>query len=269
MSKPEIHAPRRPASIVLAAVGVLALVLMLLYSVNPLTRAARDYAGDVAASSAAIYVTLRALNAVLSAAQEVEVGGALVVSGTVQPLKVLEPIDDTIERIAGLVFFVMVATGVLSVALGPVGGVGWGLVALACALSLWPAGRRRVPALGPRLGLYGALLGLALPLAFVLSGLAADAMTRSVWDENRAVIDEITGQVEIEAEDAVEEKGWFDLFPGDLDHYRVIAGNIMSRADILIASYLAILSVFVFKLLVLPALLMGGLYLGMRALARV
>ena len=244
-----------------------ALGLVLGAAVNPLTRAARDQAAGIAGASAAVYVTLRALNAVLSTAQEVEIGGALVVSGNVQPLKLLEPVDDTIERIAGLVFFVMLATGVLSVALGPVGGLGWALVALACLAALLP-GRARRPVLARQLGIYGAVLALAVPLAFVLAGLAADRLTARVWAENSAIIEEITGQVEPGAETAAEPEGWFRLFPDDLEHYRAIAGNIMGRADELIASYLALLSVFIFKLAVLPALVLGGLWLVLRALLR-
>lgn len=250
----------------LAGLAVVALLLALIYPANPLTRAAKDYAASVAAASAGVYVTLRSLNAVLSTAQEIEVGGSLVVSGTVQPLKMLEPVDDTIERIAGLVFFAMVATGVLAVALGPVGGIGWALVALACALALWPGRGPGARRLARQLGGYGALLGLALPLAFVLSDLGADRMTRAVWAENRAVIEEISGAVETPAE--TEPEGWFTLIPDDLEHYRSIAGNILTRADELIASYLAILAVFVFKLVLLPALLLGGLVLVLRALAR-
>lgn len=260
---PAKRLPRRPALALLAAFALLA---ALFHTANPLTRAARDYAGTVAASSAAIYVTLRSLNAVLSVAQEIEVGGSLVVSGTVQPLKVLEPIDDTIERIAGLVFFVMVATGVLAVALGPVGGVGWAMVALACVLAALP-GRWQRPVLGRRLGVYGAVLGLAVPLAFVLTGAMADRMTHTVWLENKAVIDEITGHVQPDAA-IPEDSGWFSLIPDDLAHYQVVAGRLVTRADDLIASYIAVLSVFVFKLLVLPALLLGGLYLGLSALVR-
>ena len=58
----------------------------------------------------------------------------------VQPLKALEPIDDTIERISDLVFSVMVVTGILAVAMGPVSATGSALIALA-ALA-WVAGRR-------------------------------------------------------------------------------------------------------------------------------
>ena len=116
--------------------AVLALVGMLAYSANPLTQRAQAFAEQTATASAATYLSLRVVNAFLSTAQEIELGGTLVVSGTTQPLKWLEPVDDTIERIAGVVFGVMVATGVLAVALGPVGAGRW-------CCSRWPSGRCR------------------------------------------------------------------------------------------------------------------------------
>ncbi len=133
------------------------------YESNPLTGQAHSYAQEVAKTSAATYVSLRTLNAFLSFAQEVEVSGnAIFVEGTARPLKGLEPIDDTVERIAGAVFAIMVATGVLSVALGPVSGTGWALVGLAALLWLLFPGR--LGGVPRRLGVYGGLLGLALPL---------------------------------------------------------------------------------------------------------
>ena len=54
----------------------------------------------------------------------------------------------------------------------------------------------------------------------------------------------------------------------DLDDYRVLAGNIYDRADALIGSYIAVLAVFLFKIVVLPAVLLGGLFLIARFFAR-
>ena len=87
----------------LAFFCVLALTAALLRD-NPVVSAAQGYAADVATTAAASYVTLRTLNAFLSTAQEIEVGLSFIASGSARPLKVLEPIDDTVERIAGLVF---------------------------------------------------------------------------------------------------------------------------------------------------------------------
>lgn len=122
--------------VLIVAAGLLLVAALL--PQTPLSKSAARYAGGVATASAGTYVTLRTLNAFLSTAQEIEVGGAFVVSGTAQPLKVLEPIDDTVERIASVVFALMVVSGVLSVAMGPVSAVG--LAMMAGALVLWAAG---------------------------------------------------------------------------------------------------------------------------------
>lgn len=261
--------PSRTPVVVLAVIMIVAAVFALSSSANPLGRAAQRYAGQVAAASAGVYITLRSVNAFLSAAQEVEVGGSLVVSGSVQPLKTLEPIDDTIERIAGVVFAMMVITGGLSVAMGPIGAVGAAMIALAMGLWIFDrlAGRRDViVVLARRLGWYGGFLALAVPLAFLISGLIADRMTQQVWQENDAVIAEITAPI---AEDPtapeLQNRLWQAL--DDLDDYRILAGNIYDRADDLIGSYIAILGVFLFKLLLLPAAIMGGFYLIARFFA--
>lgn len=239
---------------------VLAAALLLAAAVlpqTPLSAGAARHARAVATASAGTYVTLRTLNAFLSTAQEIEVGGGFVVSGTVQPLKVLEPIDDTVERIASVVFALMLVSGVLSVAMGPVGAVGMAM--MAGALVLWAIAPQR--ALGRRLAVYGAFLGLALPLSFLLSGLLAEHMTADVWAENSAVIARITQGVEPPA--AGDEAGWWNRMQaslGGIERYQTLAANIFDQADDMIASYIAILGVFIFRLFVLPLLLAGGFF---------
>lgn len=255
--------------IAIAAVA-LSLSATVFYKANPITSGAQRYAVSVASASAGIYITLRTLNAVLSTAQEVEVGGTLVVSGTVQPLKMLEPIDDTIERIASFVFFVMVVTGVIAVAMTPVGAIGFAMVTLSLLISVVQerTGRFQTAGLASALGWYGAFLGLALPLAFASSALVADHLTDDVWARNKLVIDEITAHVEPgAAKTEGEAGGWFWGLPDaveEVDRYKELAQNIYDRADDLIASYLEILAVFVFKIIFLPALLVGALYFVLR-----
>ena len=270
MRRPEPPVRRTPLPVLLIVL-VVALAGVVFHAGNPISDRARAYATDVAVASAGVYITLRTVNAFLSSAQEVEVSGSVVfASGTVQPLKTLEPIDDTIERIAGVVFAMMVVTGVLSVAMGPVGAVGAGMIALAAGL--WIAdrliGRRDVVVqLARRLGWYGAFLALAVPLAFVLSALLADRLTQDVWERNDAVIREITAPIADDAEtDAVSNRFWEAM--EDLDNYRMLAGNIYDRADDLIGSYIAVLAVFLFKILLLPALLMGGFFVAARFFAQ-
>jgi len=246
-----------------AGLALLALLAALAYDRNPLTRAAQAHAETVAAVSAATYVSLRALNAFLSTAQEIELGGALIVQGTAQPLKGLEPIDDTIERIAGLIFALMAVSGILAVAMGPVGGIGWAMAALAALLWLLPPAR--LPgsrALARRMASYGLFLGPALPLAFVLATVFADAMTERTYARHNTIIAELTSEItprDVTVEDSI----WRDI-----DRYRTMAGTLYQRADTLIASYLALLAVFVFRIFVFPLVLMGLLLMIVRHFAR-
>jgi hypothetical protein len=260
----------------LVAAAILALAAALLTPANPLTQGAQSYARGVAAASGGVYLTLRSLNAFLSTAQEVEVGGALVVQGSAQPFKVLEPVDDTVERIAQVVFFVMVLTGVLAVAMGPVTGVGLAMTAVALGLAALTRAREApvLSALARRLGWYGAFLGLAVPLAFVLSALTADRMTEAVWAEHSAIVAEITAEVEGAPEGLAEDvsaHGMMSALQGardDLDRYRRLAGGLYARADDLVTSLVALLAVFVFKILILPALILGAFFVTARTLAR-
>lgn len=231
---------------------------------NPLTIRAQVYAQSIATTAAATYVTLRTLNAFLSTAQELEVGLGFIASGSAQPLKVLEPIDDTIERIAGLVFGVMVATGILAVALGPVSAVGFAMLAL--ALLLWLITARRSRGLPRRLAWYGGFLGLALPLALVASSGLAERMTDTTYRANLAVIADITAKLDAEQIDG--QAGGFDLSITRIDEYRQLAINVWNRADELINSLVTILAVYVFRIFILPLLLMGGLFVIARHFAR-
>lgn len=243
--------------LVLALLCVVALGAALLRN-NPLVTTAQDYAEEVAATAAATYVTLRTLNAFLSTAQEIEVGLSFIASGSAQPLKVLEPIDDTVERIAGLVFGVMVVTGVIAVALGPVSAIGLALMAVALALwSISGGGHAGVPR---RLAWYGGFLGLALPLALVAAEPFAQSLTEGIYLRNMAVIEEITARVGGSAALGEEEPG--------LSEYRQLANNLWTRADDLIGALLAVLGVHVFRIFLLPLMLVGGLFVIARHYAR-
>jgi len=263
---------RRVPLIWLVLIAALSLGAAVLYETNPLTNAAERYASSVATASAATYVGLRTLNAVLSTAQEFEVeGSALIVSASAQPLKLLEPVDDTIERIADVVFLLMLTTGILAVAMGPMGAVGAGMIAVATLL--WIADRLLGPrdvlsAFSKRLIWYGGFFLLALPLSFVLSAQLADWLTDAALVQHQEVIAEITASVG--APMPGQSSDWWDKMrdlQAQADRYQELAQNIWSRADELIGSYLGLLSVLVFRIFMLPALLLGGFFLLVRFFA--
>ncbi|SPJ25351.1 hypothetical protein [Palleronia abyssalis] len=255
---------------VVGALCLLALAgLAFFASVNhrdlPQSARAAEYARGISVSASATYVTLRTLNAFLSSAQEIEVGVSLIGSGSAQPLKVLEPIDDTVERIAAVVFAVMLASGVLAVTMGPLGAVGFAM--LGGAAVLWAAvvasGRSRPLGGVPRqLTIYGGFLGLGIPLAFLISGLVADRLVAETWLEHSRIVSEITATVE-----GVEAESGFRAMMDQVERYQTLAGNLSNRADELVGSLVSLLSVYIFKVLVLPVLLIGGLLVAARRLA--
>lgn len=262
-------------ALALLLIAAVALGATVFYRDNPLPDRAAGYAQQVATTSAATYVTLRTLNAVLSTVQEAAFTGSVVVAeATVQPLKALEPIDDTIERISNVVFAIMLAAGVLSVAMGPVSAVGSGMIALACVI--WLAdlaiGRRDpIIAFSRRLAWYGAFLGLGLPLSFLLSATVADRLTQSVWDQHEAVIETVMADVGAAQVGPIDDtEGWLTWLrelSNDVDRYYTVADNALSHADELIGSFIALLSVYVFKLFLLPALMAGAVFLLARFFA--
>jgi hypothetical protein len=237
------------------------------YASNPVTQGAQDYARGVAAASGGLYLTLRSLNAFLSTAQELQVSGGVLVEGSVQPLKVLEPVDDTIERIADVVFFILLVTGIVGLSMGPVSAIGFGLLGLTALLTLLP----RAPdgqrfAMVRLVGFYGFILALALPVSFLVASLLADWMTASVWAQHDAILADISATVAPE----IQEKGpdgWRELL-ASVERYGVLATTIYDRADELVASFVAILSVLFIKVLILPLAILGAITLLARNLAR-
>lgn len=263
----------RPA---IACLAGLAMLLSLL-SLNPLSDAAARKAGEVTVGAVTIYAALRTLNLFLSAAQEIEVGGSFIVSGSVQPLKTLEPIDDTIERVAGIILGISVVSGLLSISFGPVAAIGFAL--LLSGLLLVP----RAPPIGRRMAVAGAVLSLVVPVIFVVSGVFADAATRVVWERNAEILEGIAAEIreseavtstlEPEIVDDTEEEGfWSALWRSGTENaeavseatsavvdslagYRDASQRLFDEADELLRSYIDILAILLFKLILLPGLL--------------
>ena len=272
---------RSVVSIVLTLVAALSISAAIFHDKNPIARSAQDYAVSIATVSAATYVTLRTINAVFSMAQEVEVGASVGVSGSFQPGKVLEPVDDTIERFASAVFSLMVLSGVLSVAMGPVGAVGGVMIAVACLL--WMALKDDKLRSGSiKLGVYGAFLTLGLPLCMIASNWLAGPLTGSVLSRHQSVIDGIVSDVPPEQMNTPQtdanDDSWFDglrdTVTAGKDYVekgqKILnqANDIMNNADDLIRSYLSILAVLIIRVLVLPVLLIWGVWTMTRSYAR-
>lgn len=105
-----------------------------------------------------------------------------------------------------------------------------------------------------------------MPLAFLLSAFAADLLTERTWAEHQRIVAEITATVE---DGTIEEaEGNWRAMMDRVETYQQLAGNITNRADELIGSLLGLLAVFLVRLVVLPLVLIGGLFLIARRLGQ-
>ena len=193
--------------------ALLALVCALLLlasavSINPINRAAERAATDLGTSTAATYFVLRTFNAALSLVQEARVqGGLAVVSAGIAPLKVLEPVDDTVERMATALFIIAALSVLLSIAFNPLAGLGWAALAAYFGFRAWMDSRddvgsaqvieevawSRLPSFLLRTGVA---FSLVLPVAFVVAVHFGNFLTKSAWEEHNRVLDEVSNALE-------------------------------------------------------------------------
>ena len=264
----------------LVAAGVLALGVGLFdlsgrgAGVNPALPPAVSAAEDIALVTAGVYVSLRAINAALSAAQEVEIGASIGAQASLQPLKVLEPVDDTVERVADVVFAIAAGAALAVVGLEPVAAIGLvvlgaGLLGMGAAQAL--GGSSSVYATSLRAVRLGAALGLVLPLGFALGVGLGESVTAPQWDAAMAQLDAVTGEARVligAGERELLEESDGGLFSGffaavtdataSVQSYVAAAQVFTQQADALFSATLTIIGIFVLRTLVLPALLLWG-----------
>lgn len=290
-----MRADRRPGPVVkrpvwrvllFVAAGALALFIGLLElsgrgGWNPALPPAVDAAEEIAVVTAGVYVSLRAINAALSAAQEVEIGASIGAQASLQPLKVLEPVDDTVERVADVVFAVAAGAALLTVGLEPVAAIG--LVVLGLGLIGFGGARFSGHVSGVAASLravrLGAALGLVLPLVFAGGVWLGERATAPQWDAAMAQLEAVTGEARVligggEEEllaEAASEGGMFSGFFGAISEatasvqsYIAAAAVFTQQADALFSATLTIIGVFVLRTLVLPALLLWSVMAVLR-----
>lgn len=243
--------------------AVLALLGVIFHQKNPLTQAAQSYSQEVALVAGGTYVSLRSINALLSTAQEIQVGaGAVVASASVQPLKALEPIDDIVERVAQAVFVLMVSAGVMAVGFGPISVLGCVLLTFAVLLLGLRSASEDTHRFAMQLGIYGLFCALILPVTFVLAMVLGEVMTSEAWAFHTQVLDSVIGQYQVETVVPSEDDGgWFGGLSGTTDQmlqYYDAAKMIALRSDELVSSLISLVSIYMFKMLVLPGIVLLG-----------
>jgi hypothetical protein len=268
--------------VIFAIVGLVCLVvgawdLVRGGGVNPALSPAVEAAEDVAAVTAGVYVSLRAINAALSAAQEVEVGASIGAQASLQPLKVLEPVDDTVERVADVVFAVAAGAALATVGLQPVAAIG--LIVLGVGLVGYGFASGSAARASLRAVRLGAALGLVLPLVFAGGVWLGEVATQAQWDAAMGELDAVAGEARVligagegdllEAADGSDGMiaSFLAAVTGARDSVQgyVEAAAVFTReADTLFSATLTIIGVFVLRVLVLPVLLLWSVMVLVR-----
>lgn len=171
-------------------------------SLTPLGPKAEKYATELSEDSIKTFLALRVINAGLSLAQEVEFTGSVgVLSGSAQPLKVLEPLDDAVEYLSTAIFITgslaIVVALTLSIA-GPIGlfVLGFGIVSLGIAHSsrLAPPMRQWVSRTSIQAARIGASI-YALVIAFALASHADALVGDAAWEKHESVLNHVAAEM--------------------------------------------------------------------------
>ncbi|KQS79235.1 hypothetical protein ASG25_11775 [Rhizobium sp. Leaf384] len=184
---------------------VLAGLAALLVVVNPLADRAAQYNRDVTIGSTALYGTLRVMNSVMSVAKDADVtGGVGVASVTASPGQLLQPVTNTIDRMADLLFWLAIVSGVLSTLFLPVAKVAAiGLAGVSVLRAGASLSRRALPRAVDRVAravLTLCLLGaVVLPLSYAVAFHAGARMTDEAWRSATGVFDRINADYDAEA----------------------------------------------------------------------
>ncbi len=267
--------------------GALA-ALALLIALSPISRAvpvvAEGRLEQVSAASLGVYAALRTINAAISLIQHTEVGATVGVTGSVQPLGWLDPVDDTVERFAAVVFWISLSAGVLSLALDPLSSFGWALLALSmalrCAFALLPPSRSAARV--ARSGEQGVLvLGSAfvlLPLVLWIGLVVGERSTQTEWDRAYAqlsLVEEAAAPVVAPFEEAPEAPrgGLLGELRGGIGGMREAvsgfydaAGVFREDAERLFVALLTLSGIFLLRMFVLPVALLWAMLLLVRRL---
>lgn len=182
--------------------GALLLLALILSIWNPLVDKASGYNTQISLSGAVIYASLRGVVSAMSFVQDADIQVAVpFASITGSPGQALQPVISTLERMANLLFALVLASGVLTVALPAVAGLGsFALIAgtLAAGASHivgagWPTTIRRGAHACIQLGVLAVIV---IPAAYALSFVIGDRMTAEAWNRASSVFNQQAAELE-------------------------------------------------------------------------
>ena len=182
---------------------IISLIFISLFFVknNIFVDTAQKYTAEIAKDSAAVYVSLRLLNAALSFAQEIEVTGSVVIaSGTIKPFKVIEPLDDTVEKLSKAIFYIGAFAATATVIIEFFGHYSFLLVGVASGV-LYIMDRLKLIENNSVISIFlkninsSASIILLVVVSFVVSSLIADKMYAAKWKNYNKVLEDVSSEL--------------------------------------------------------------------------
>jgi hypothetical protein len=249
--------PRQHRLTIVALISGVVLVLLGLFNSVPFSERAQDYTQEIATSAGITYASLRGINAAISFVEEVEIQGSVVIaSGSINPFKFLEPLDDAVERLSSAIFLVAGTAAILSVLLATIGKASFVLIGGSLIVSAALKFTRPIPfsatveRLLERVFQLG-LMGVLIVLAFAISSVVADRISDQSWESYNAILDEAGA-----AGETLEESGdSLTAAAESLDQAKEIVVTLVARSDELIAAIIGVFAAFLFKTIALPLVL--------------
>lgn len=193
-----MHLKRLVPALVVLLIGIIGVIT------NPLAGLASSYNTEIAATGAAIYGSLRFASSAMSVAKDADLGGSVAVASvTFSPGQVLEPVTATINRMADLLFGLVLASGVVSVTLPALARIGAVLMAVAgVLLVVAQIVQARMPTdgglqrLGSATARFGVVVAIIVPAAYATAFMLGDFMTADAWRSATAVFEKLSEDFE-------------------------------------------------------------------------
>ena len=215
--------------------AILAVVGLVLAFYNPLTHLAANYNLEITVGGTAIYASLRSLTSVMSIVRDADVQASIgVASLATSPGQALQPVIVTLERMANLLFALVVLSGVLGFTLPIVASLGAIVLAVgASAKAVSTAMGHPLGGVGYRLArsavTLGVLAAVCIPIAYAFAFFLGDKYADDAWRNAGAAFERQATSLSVEDVSGPVVTATLPRTPEAVEESSAEKGNVLDR----------------------------------------